>query len=218
MRRDATIGLQRFAPIIRLISAIVLLSVGASALASGAAAQDAGPTTTVEKLHAALLDVMRRADALGTNGRYQALAAPVLEAYNVPIMAQAAVGRRWKNFTPEQRERFVDAFSRMTLVTYAVRFDDYEGERFESLSERSTGRSIVVRTRIVKADGDTIRLDYLLRQYDGRWQIIDVLAKGSYSELATRRSEYVSVLKREGFEGLIRKIGNKVAELVRKEG
>ncbi len=204
------------APIIRLIAAIVLLSVGASAIVGAATAQDAGPTATVDKLHAVLLDVMRRAEALGVTGRYQSLGGPVLEAYNVPIMAQVVVGRRWKAFTPEQQQRFIDAFSRMTLVTYAVRFDDYSGERFESLSERSTGRSIVVRTRIVKADGDTVRLDYLLRQYDDRWQIIDVLAKGSYSELATRRSEYVSVLKREGFGGLIRRIDNKVAELLSK--
>ena len=144
MNRDATVGLSKAAPIIRLIAAIVLLSVGASALGSAAAAQDAGPTATVEKLHAALIEVMRQAQALGVKGRYQALAAPVLEAYNVPIMAQAAVGRRWKAFTPEQQQRFVDAFSRMTLVTYAVRFDDYAGERFESVSERSTGRSIHV--------------------------------------------------------------------------
>jgi phospholipid transport system substrate-binding protein len=73
-----------------------------------------------------------------------------------------------------------------------------------------------VRTRLRKADGETVRLDYLLRQFDSQWLIIDVLAKGSYSELATRRSEYISVLKREGFEGLIAKLDRKVAELMQK--
>lgn len=157
---------------------------------------------------------MQQADTLGLGGRYKSLAPTVTESFNLPLMAQTAVGSYWKSLTPEQQARFVEAFSRLTLATYAARFDGYSGERFETVAQDETPRSIVVRTQLVKSDGERIRLDYLMREFDDRWQIIDVLAKGSYSELATRRSEYTAVLRREGFEALIAKLDGKVAELV----
>jgi phospholipid transport system substrate-binding protein len=181
-----------------------------------AQARQATPTETVDGLHSALLGVMQQANALGFQGRYNTLAATVMSSFNFPLMAQVSVGRRWKGLSEAQQARFIDAFTRMTLVTYATRFDSYSGERFEFVEEGQTARSIVVRTRLRKADGETIRLDYLLRRFDSQWLIIDVLAKGSYSELATRRSEYISVLKRDGFEGLMAKLDRKVAELMQK--
>ena len=181
-----------------------------------AEARQATPGETVEQLHTALIGVMRQADALGFQGRYNALAPTVMASFNFPLMAQVTVGRRWKGLNEAQRRRFVDAFTRMTLVTYASRFDGYSGERFEFVQEDRTARSIVVRTQLRKANGETVRLDYMLRKYGEEWRIIDVLAKGTYSELATRRSEYTSVLRQHGFEALISKLDSKVAELMRK--
>ena len=181
-----------------------------------AEARQATPVETVNRLHAALLGVMREASALGFDGRYNTLAPTVVASFNLPLMAQVTVGRHWRGLNDEQRARLVDAFTRMTLVIYADRFDDYSGERFDFLTEDQTPRSVLVKTQLVKADGEKVRLDYLLRQFDDEWRIIDVLSKGTYSELATRRSEYTAVIKREGFPALISKLNRKVTELTQK--
>lgn len=197
----------------RRAAVVVAAWLAAAFIASPAAARQADPVATIERLHSVLIEVMRQADALGLNGRYNSLAPTIIDSFNLPLMAQTTVGGYWKSLTPEQQARLVDVFSRLTLVTYAARFDGYSGERFETVAQNQTARSIVVRTVLVKGDGERIRLDYLMRQFDDRWQIIDVLAKGAYSELATRRSEYTAVLRREGFEALITKLDDKVAEL-----
>ena len=208
MLRPIESTLRRFRAL--LLAALVI----GALIPSWAQARQATPAETVNRLHAALIGSMRQGSAVGFQGRYNALAPTVVDSFNLGLMAQVTVGRQWRRLSAHQQARLTEAFTRMTLVIYATRFDDYSGERFELVSEDKTPRSIVVMTRLIKADGEAVKLDYLLREFDGEWRIIDVLAKGSYSELATRRSEYSSVLKREGFEALIAKLNRKVAELI----
>ncbi len=199
-------------PLAVAIAALVL----AGFIAPSARAAQATAVATVDQLHGVLIGVMQQAGTLGFDGRYQTLAPTVMGSFNLALMAQVTVGRHWRRLSEEQKARFVDAFTRMTLVTYAARFDGYSGEHFETVSESRTAKSVVVKTALVKANGDRIRLNYILRKYGKEWRIIDVLAKGSYSELATRRSEYSSILKRQGFPALLSKLNRKVAELVQK--
>lgn len=211
------VGLRQITRSLRQPLALVLATlVLAGFIAPGVRAAQATPAATVDQLHVTLIGVMQQAGALGFDGRYQTLAPTVMASFNLPLMAQVTVGRHWRSLSEEQKASFIDAFSRMTLVTYATRFDDYSGERFEFVAETQTAKSVVVKTQLVKANGERIRLNYILRKYGEEWRIIDVLAKGSYSELATRRSEYSSILKREGFPALLSKLNNKVAELVQK--
>lgn len=211
------VGLRQITRSLRQPLALVLATlVLAGFIAPGVRAAQATPAATVDQLHVTLIGVMQQAGALGFDGRYRTLAPTVMGSFNLALMAQVTVGRHWRSLSEEQKASFIDAFSRMTLVTYATRFDDYSGERFEFVAETQTAKSVVVKTQLVKANGERIRLNYILRKYGEEWRIIDVLAKGSYSELATRRSEYSSILKREGFPALLSKLNNKVAELVQK--
>jgi len=75
------------------------------------------------------------------------------------------------------------------------------------------GGATLVETRLVPQKGDPVDLNYMLRSDSGRWQIIDVFLSGTISELATRRAEFTSVLRRDGADGLVTVIEHKVAEL-----
>ena len=67
-------------------------------------------------------------------------------------------------------------------------------------------------TELVKADGDAIVLKYLLHRSDSGWRIIDVYFLGVHSELSMRRSEYLTVFQRDGFEGLLSELEQKTAD------
>ena len=71
----------------------------------------------------------------------------------------------------------------------------------------------MVRTQLVRPGDEDVQLNYRLRAVDGEWRIIDIYLNGTVSELALRRSEYSSVLKREGFEKLISTLHAKVESL-----
>ena len=73
--------------------------------------------------------------------------------------------------------------------------------------------SIIVKTRIVKDDGEKIALNYVMREYNGQWKIIDIFLKGTFSELATRKSEYSSLIRDGGFPKLIASMKEKTAKI-----
>jgi phospholipid transport system substrate-binding protein len=161
---------------------------------------------------ARLLEVMRRAKELGYAGRLEVLAPAVTESHDLPTLARIVVGKRWRTFSPGQRQRLVAVFATLSVATYAYRFDGYSGERFELVSQQRTERGdALVRTRLINEDGEAVRLDYLLRTDDGRWRIVNVIADG-VSDLALKRAEYRSILRREGFEGLISKLQDKIEQ------
>ena len=68
----------------------------------------------------------------------------------------------------------------------------------------------MVQTKIVKSDGETMILNYLMRQNRGDWQISDVYLDGTISQLAVQRSEFNSILRREGVDGLVMALNRKV--------
>jgi phospholipid transport system substrate-binding protein len=76
--------------------------------------------------------------------------------------------------------------------------------------ERPRGADVVVETRIAKPNGETTRLDYLMRQDQGSRRISDVYLDGSISQLAVHRSEFHSILQREGVDGLVMALNRKV--------
>ena len=100
------------------------------------------------------------------------------------------------------------------IANYAGNFDGYSGQTFETLGEEeSTHGTMLVRSRLVDPDGETTQLNYRLRPVDGEWKIIDVYLNGTVSELALRRSEYSSLIKREGFDSLIVALNEKITNL-----
>ena len=193
----------------------VLLAVAivcAGLLFSAVEAAPSTPRIIVSEFHKSLLEVMKNAKKLGYRGRLAALEPEVSRAFHLPLMTRVVAGKHWKTFSLDQKKTLVHAFGRMTTATYAHRFDGYGGEYFRFLEEIPVrSRSVLVKTHLVKTDGEAIKLDYLVRRFKSGWRVIDIYLEGSFSELATRRSEYSSVLKREGLDGLIAEINSKVA-------
>lgn len=180
-------------------------------------AQPAEPRNTVERLNETLLDVMQNAQTLGYQGRYERLEPVLRDAFSFPVMARIAVGeQRWQSLDPRQQRDLVQAFSRMSIANFAARFDGYSGQRFEILGvQTSRGDRVQVNTRIVRPGDEPVNINYLLQEVNGDWQIIDVFLNARISELAQRRSEYASVYRQEGFDGLIARIESTIDRLSR---
>jgi phospholipid transport system substrate-binding protein len=176
------------------------------------AADVASARAPVERLYAGLGDVMKRSGELDFAGRYAALEPVVGGSFDLPFMAELILGRPFKTLTPEQQKTWVDTFARLTTSTYADRFDSDSGVRFEvdGVEPAAQGTS-VVRTRLLRTDGDPVKLDYRMRPTAAGWRISDVFLSGTVSELALRRSEYGALMRREGFDALLAAVRKKIA-------
>ena len=195
----------------RLAGLTLVLGLLLGTMAPAQAATEA--SAIVDRVNSTLIEVMRNADRLGYEGRFNTLSPVLVESFNFAAMARISVGKHWRSLNDEQKKEMVQAFARLSVATFASRFNAYSGEAFEILGEaEQRNDAMLVQNQLIKRSGERVSLNYILRRFDGEWRIIDVYLDAKYSELALKRSEYTTVIKRDGFPGLISAIEQKIDE------
>lgn len=173
------------------------------------------PVPMIETFHAGLLDIMKDAKTLGFEGRVEKLGPLMSRTFDLEFMASKTVGRHWGTLSPDDKQRWIETFTRFTTANYAGRFKGYTGEQFVTLGTEDAGHDTrLVLTRIKVPNDEPVELNYrVMQEKSGQWRVIDVYLDGKVSELTLRRSEYASALKRDGFEQLCDSVETKIAEL-----
>ncbi len=166
----------------------------------------------VEKLNKVVLEAMRRAGELGYRGRYELLAPVIREVYDFKAISRHVLGAYWKKLGDEQKRQFIQKMTEYGTSEYAAQFDDYDGEQFHILSEAPfRKRYRVVKARLEVPKGEDVEFVYILRQTREGWKIIDVRYDG-VSDLALKRGQFAEILESGGFEKLISRLDEKIAE------
>jgi phospholipid transport system substrate-binding protein len=184
----------------------LLVAVGLSTPGSAAVSN---PGESVRSFYNVLLGNMQQGRMLGESGRYTRLAPVIGRTFDIPLMTRLAVGPAWETLPPAEQQRLQAAFAHYVTATYADQFDSYSGQQLQVIGERPSGSNVMVQTKIVKSNGETTKLDYLMRPDQGSWQISDVYLDGTISQLAVHRSEFYSILRREGVDGLVMALNRK---------
>lgn len=170
--------------------------------------------TPIASLQQGLLTVMKAGKSTPFEQRYNLLAPIIERVFDVPQILRASVGLTWSSIPPQQQQALLQVFQRYTVATFVSNFDSYNGQRFNiSPQLRTVGNDVVVDTQLVSTDGTVHRLDYVMRQEGYSWKVVDVLSDGSISQVATQRSDFVSVLRQGGAPALIARLQQKVANL-----
>jgi phospholipid transport system substrate-binding protein len=199
-----------FASLAFVLAAALSVPAPAATNAPVPAATSSEAAQVIDQFHASLIGVMKDGAQLGYEGRYKALAPVVARTFNLAQMAQLSVGPFWTKLDAPQREALVESFTRLTVATYANRFDNFSGQMFRVTGEpQPRGDALMVSAELKRASGEIIPITYYMRRFDTGWQTVDVFLKGAISEMATKRAEYSSVLQRQGLDGLIRIIDEK---------
>jgi phospholipid transport system substrate-binding protein len=197
---------------------LILLAAGAFSISPAAFAVadgDGSPVDTVRGFDDALLQAMKNGRRLGFAGRRDIVASAMRRAFDLALMTRLMTGLQWQSLSADDQAKLVAAFSDFSAATYANHFDDYAGESFEvdpQPVDQGNG-DMVVKTRLLQPKDDAVQLNYLLRKSDQGWKIIDVYLSGTISELASRRSEFGSVMRRGGVAALIDQLHQKTAQL-----
>lgn len=184
-------------------SIAALLAISISASGADDVVASAEPARIVDGLHAALLEVAKRSESLGFESRFAILEPAVGESHDFPTIARLVGGRFWSSLSDGQRSRFVDAFRRASIATYATRFASAEDLAFDPavFREVSAGRAYV-RSHLLRADGSAIVFDYILQESEGKWRIVTILVDG-VSDLALQRAELTRLYEEDGYQAII---------------
>jgi phospholipid transport system substrate-binding protein len=172
-------------------------------LAYPAFAAPASGSDTIQGLYDTLLSTMKNGRTLGQSGRFAQLEPVIRRIFDVASMARLSIGPSWATMSESQRQQVTDSFGRYISAIYADRFDSYAGQKLQVTDEQPTAAGVMVRSQIIKANGEPVRVDYLMRRNGASWLISDIYLDGAISEVATRRSEFAAILRTDGVDGLI---------------
>jgi phospholipid transport system substrate-binding protein len=196
---------------------VLLWALGFAPLTTSANAATSDPAAIqVQRLHTSLLDSMRTGSSLGITDRYRKLEPVIEQVFDLPLMTRLAIGPGWTNFTAEQQQAAIAAFTRFTIASYVHNFHKFSGERFE-LDDNVLvrGADKIVQTKITSPHDDPTSLVYRMRESGGLWKIIDVSSDG-VSELTLRRSDFTAAIAAGGAPVLIDHL-NKLSDVQMKQ-
>ena len=201
---------QSIAPKMPLWKAVAFAAgLGLGTLSYPVHAAPASGGDTVQGLYDALLSTMKNGRTLGQSGRFTQLAPVIRRTFDIASMARLSVGATWASLSEAQRQQMTESFARYISATYADRFDSYAGQKLEVTGEQPAPSGVMVKSQIIKANGEPVKVDYMMRRNGDSWLISDIYLDGAISEVATRRSEFATILKNDGIDGLIAALNRK---------
>jgi len=192
----------------KMIALLFLFGLTSVVLAEGNETEKA--SQVVQGFQAELLSVMQQGDKLTFEQRFEQLKPVVLKSHDLTKITRIVVSKEWKKLSIEQKKELIRKFSTLSIVSYAHYFNSFSGESFkvESVKQLSPGQ-IYVHTFLVLPDDKDVSMDYLLKKTGDDWRIINIITNG-VSDLALKRSEYVAVLKKSGFDVLLAELSVKI--------
>jgi phospholipid transport system substrate-binding protein len=168
----------------------------------------------VEQLVSGLLNIMKAGPGTPFPRRFDMLAPVIDRTFDLAAILEESVGMTWSTLPPEQQKMLTDAFRRYTVASYVNSFDEFNGQRFVVSPEtRIVGTQQVVQTRIIPRSGNAHELDYVMREGQAGWRVVDVLADGSISRIAVQRSDFRRLLTRGGAQALADSLLSKSSDL-----
>lgn len=206
-------------------SLIKSLAIGAALLAAGSASAQApaaapsvtAPEALVRDLSNEVLATIKADKALasGDVNRVQKLIdEKILPYVDFQKMTQLAVGRGWRQATPEQRAALTREFRALLVRTYSGALSQVTDHKVELRPFRAqpADTDVLVRTSVVASRGDPIQLDYRLEKTDAGWKIYDVNILGVWM-VENYKAQFASQINAGGVDGLIKTLTDRNKQL-----
>lgn len=120
------------------------------------------------------------------------------DSFDLKTIGRFALGRYWRVASPAQQTEYLKLFEKMVVDVYSNRFKDYQGQDLVVDSAKPEGdKDVMVTSYIVPDSGSKVRVDWRVRDKDGRQKIVDIIVEG-VSMAVTQRSEFSSVIQAGG--------------------
>jgi phospholipid transport system substrate-binding protein len=129
----------------------------------------------------------------------------IMPNVNFERMTALAVGRNWRQATPEQQQQLMTEFRALLLRTYAGALSSVKDQtvRMKPLRADPADTEVVVRSEIVQTRGDPIQLDYRLEKANSSWRIYDLNVLGVWL-VESYRNQFTQEISARGIDGLIK--------------
>lgn len=171
------------------------------------AAADEAPDALIKRISVDVLDNIKADKAVqaGDISRVISLVdSKIMPSVDFTRMTASAVGRTWRQATPEQQKRLQDEFKTLLIRTYSGALAQVKDQNINVKPMRNAGAAdteVVVRTEVV-GSGDPVQLDYRMEKLPSGWKIYDLNVLGVWL-VETYRTQFAQEINAKGMDGLI---------------
>lgn len=194
----------------------------AGILSASAATDVKAPDVLVKDVTNEVLEIVRADKAIQSGDTQRVIElvdAKVLPHFDFRRMTMLAVGRDWRQATPEQQDRLTEAFRTLLVRTYSNALTQYRDQRIEFRPSRfaSADTRVQIRTEVIQAGAQPVGIDYMLEKRDQGWKVFDVIVAG-VSLVTNYRSSFGQEISRGGIDGLIKSLEERNRSLAEQHG
>lgn len=170
------------------------------------------PEVLINEVSTDVLEAVKADQSIQTGDIRKVIAlvdAKVMPHVNFERMTTLAVGRYWRQATPEQKRRLQEEFKTLLVRTYSGALAEVKDQtvQIKPLRAEPNATEVVVRTE-VRGKGDPIQLDYRLEKAPGGWKIYDVNVLGVWL-VENYRNSFAQEIGASGIDGLIGKLAER---------
>lgn len=170
------------------------------------------PDALVKRLSTEVLEQIKSDPALkaGSTERIAALVdEKIMPNVNFTRMTASAVGRHWRQATPEQQQRLQKEFKTLLVRTYSGALGEVRDQTlsFKPMRMQASDTEVVVRSE-VRGRGDPIQLDYRLEKSGDSWKIYDINVLGLWL-VESYRTQFTPEINAKGIDGLIESLAQR---------
>ena len=190
-----------------------LLVSAALVFSTSALAEVVAPDVLVKTTATEVLEVIKK-DRDIQNGDMKKIVSlteeKILPHFNFERMSQLVLGRNWAKASKEQQDKFVTEFRNLLVRTYSSALAKYRNQTmdYKPLRAQAGDSRVVVKTLILQAGGQPVKVDYTLERYADEWKVIDVTIE-DVSIVTSYRGQFDETVKKDGMDVLIQKLVDK---------
>ncbi len=191
---------------------VTVFGVALTLLAASALRAETAPDALIERVSGEVIEAVKADKAIqaGDVKRINALVdEKVMPHVNFQRMTSLAMGRYWRQATPEQKQRLQEEFKTLLVRTYSGALSQVKDQtvQLKPMRSRPGDTEVIVRTE-VRGGGEPIQLDYRLEKAGDTWRIYDVNVLGVWL-VEQYRNSFAQEIGAKGIDGLIASLAEK---------
>jgi phospholipid transport system substrate-binding protein len=192
----------------------------AAATKNTAASTALGPRELIETSAQKMLDALdaNRADYRKNPQKVEKLVDEVLlPHFDTQYAARLVLGKHWRTASPEQRQKFVDAFYQSLLENYGAALVEFTADRMVVLPFKGDANAdrATVRTEVKRSDGTRVPVNYSMRKTEQGWKAWDVTIEG-ISYVKNFREDFGTEIDQKGLDAVIRRLETQGVKPIKK--
>ena len=182
------------------------LSVALFASVSMVRAAEEAPDVLIKRVSSEVLDKIKSDKSIQAGDLNKVISlvdSQVMPNVNFTRMTASAVGRNWRQATPEQQKRLQDEFKILLVRTYSGALAQVKDQviNVKPLRAAPEDTEVIVRTEVLRR-GEPVQLDYRMEKSATGWRIYDLNVLGIWL-VETYRTQFAQEISANGVDGLI---------------